>query len=123
MGNSHLTLGNGSHCGTFSRMKNTLHQTSYVVPAESGAPVAAIAVLRNTFEAMFPTLEVRPAPEGPACSLRYPTTTDGLTYPSVIILELSPGGGGGGSAQESALLVIFLATLHSDQPDGLVYSL
>ena len=57
----------------------------------------AIVVLRNTFEAMFPTLEVRPAPEGPGCSSRFLTTTVGLTYPSVIILELSPGGGGGGN--------------------------
>ena len=95
MGKTRLTLGNGSHCDPFSRMKNTLHQTSYVVPAEFGAPVAANVVLRNTFEAMFPTLEVRSAPEGPGYSSRFPTTTVGLTYPSVIILELSPGGGGG----------------------------
>ena len=46
-------------------MNNTLRQTSYVVPAEIGAPVAAIVALQNTFEAMFPTLKVRPAPEGP----------------------------------------------------------
>ena len=85
MGKTRLTLGNGSHCDPFSHMKKTLRQTSYV---------AAIVVLLNTFEAMFPTLEVRPAPEGPGCSSRFPTTTVGLTYPPVIILELSPGGGG-----------------------------
>ena len=95
MGKTRLTLGNGSHCDPFFRMKNTLRQTSYVVPAEIGAPVVAIVVLRNTFEAMFPTLEVLPAPEGPGCSSRFPTTTVGLIYPSVIILELSPGGNRG----------------------------
>ena len=79
----------------------------------------AIVVLRNTFEAMFLTLEVRPVPDGPGCSSRFPTTTVGLTYPSVIILELSPGG----KPRESVLLVILLAALHSDQPDCLVYSL
>ena len=79
----------------------------------------AIVVLRNTFEAMFPTLEVRPGPEGPVCSSRFPTTTVGQTYPSVIILELSPGG----KPRESALLIIFLAVLHSDQPDCWVYLL
>ena len=83
MGKTRLTLGNGSHCDPFSRMKNTLRQTSYVVAAEIGAPVAVIVVLRNTFEAMFPALEVWPAPEGPGCSSRFPTTTVGLTYPSV----------------------------------------
>ena len=103
MGKSRLTLGNGSHCGPFSLMKNTLRQTSYVVPGEIGAPVAAIVVLRNRFEAMFPTLAVRPALEGPGCSSRFPTTTVGLTYPSVIILELSSGG----QPRESALLVFF----------------
>ena len=107
MGKSHLTLGNGSHCGPFFRMKNTLHQTSSVVPAESGVPAVAIAVLQNTFEAMFPTPEIRPAPEEPACSSRFPTTTDELTYPSVIILEFSPGGGGGGTAGVSTANNIF----------------
>ena len=46
--------------------------------------------------------EVRPAPEGPGCSSRFPTTTVGLTYPSVIILELSPGGGGGTAGVSTA---------------------
>ena len=88
-------------------MRNTLRQTSYVVPGEIGAPVAAIVALRNTFKAMFPTLEVRPASEGPVCSSRFPTTTVGLTYPSVIILEPSPGGGGGETVEVSTASKFF----------------
>ena len=119
MGKSRLTLGNGSHCGPFSHMRSTLRQTSYVVPGEIGAPVTAIVALRNTFEAMFPTLEARPASEGPVCSSRFPTTTVGLTYPSVIILEPSPGGKTVGVSTANN----FLAALHSDQPNCLVYLL
>ena len=56
----------------------------------------AIVALRSTFEAMFLTPEARPESEGPVFSLRFPITTVGLAYTSVIILEPSPGGGGGG---------------------------
>ena len=71
---------------------------------------------------MFLTPEARPASEGPVFSSRFPITTVGLACPSVIILEPSPGGGGG-ELLGSALPVIFLAALHSDQPNCLVYLL
>ena len=112
MGKTRLTLGNVSHCDPFSRMKNTLRQTSYVIPAEIGTPVVVIVVLLNTFEAMFPTLEVRPAPEGPGCSSRFPTTTVRLT-----------GAFAGGETAGVSTASNLLAALHSDQPDCLVYSL
>ena len=80
MERSRLTLGNGSHCGPFSRMRNTLRQTSYVVLVGTWAPVAAIVALRSTFEAMFPALEARTASEGPVLSSLFPTTTVGDNY-------------------------------------------
>ena len=79
----------------------------------------AIVALRSMFEAMFPTPEARPASEGPVLSSLFPTTTVGLTYPSVIILGPSPGE----KLLESVLLIISLAVLHSDQPNCLVYLL
>ena len=112
---SRLTLGNGSHCAPFSRMRNTSRQTSYVVLVGTGAPVVAIVALRSMFEAMFLALEARPASEGPVLSSLFPTTTVGLTYPSAITLGPSPGEGPLGS-----VLPTTLAVLHSDQPGCLV---
>ena len=82
-------------------------------------PVAAIVALRSTFEAMFLTPEARPASEGPVFSSRFLITTVGLACPSVIIMAPSPGG----KLLGSALPVFFLAALHSDRPNCLVYLL
>ena len=51
MGKSRLTLGNGSHCDPFFHMKNTLHQTSYVVPVGVGTADLATVSPRNTLVA------------------------------------------------------------------------
>ena len=96
-------LGNGSRHDPFSHMRNISFLASFVVPVEIGAVVVTTAVPRNTFEASFPILPVRPVPEGPVCALRFPTTRVGLTYPSVMFLEFSPES----ELRESAPPVIF----------------
>ena len=79
-----LTLGNGSHYGPSSRMRNTSRQTSYVVLVGAWAPVVVIVALRSTFEAMFLAPEAQPASEELVLSSLLPTTTVGLTCPLVI---------------------------------------
>ena len=69
---------------------------------------------------MFLTPEARPASGGPVFSSQFPITTVGLACPSVIFLEPSPGGGGGGTIGVSTASN-FLAALHSDRPNCLVY--
>ena len=90
MGRSHPRLGNGLRHDPFSHMKNTSFLASFVVPVEIGAAVVTVAVPRNTFEASFPILLVRPVLEGLVCTFRFPTTRVGLIYPSVMFLALSP---------------------------------
>ena len=118
MGKTRLTLGNGSHCDPFSRMRNTLRQTSYVVLAEIGAPVAAIVVLLNTFEAMFPT----GGSAGAGGTGLLFAVSNNNSWSNLSIGDNSGAFAGGETAGVSTAS-IFLAALHSDQPDSLVYSL
>ena len=72
---------------------------------------------------MFLTPEGRPASEGPVFSF---AVSDNNSWTSLSIGDHSgalTGGGGGGELLGSALPVIFLAALHSDQPNCLVYLL
>ena len=94
----------------FSHMKNTSFPASCVVPVDPGTVVLAAAVPRDTFEALFPTLLIRPEPKGPVCAFRFPITGAALLYPSVMFLALS------------VPPVIFLLTLPSDRPSCLAYS-
>ena len=89
------------------------------MPVETGAVVVAAAVLRDTFEALFPILLIRPEPEGPVCVSRFPIIGAALLYPSVMFLALSPEWELRGSVPP----VIFLLTLPSDRPSCLAYSL
>ena len=116
MGKSRLTLGNGSHCGPFSRMKNTLQlrHTGRNWSSCRGDCCSAKYVRSNASN-----------PGGSAgaggTGLLF-AVSDNNSWTNLSIGDNS-GAFAGGKPRESALLVFFLAALHSDQPDCLVYSL
>ena len=68
---------------------------------------------------MFLAPEALPASAGPVLSSLFLTATVGLAYPTVINPGPSPGEG----PLESVLPTIYLAVIHSDQPDCSVYLL
>ena len=121
MGKSRLTLGNGSHCGPFSHMRSTLRQTSYVVPGEIGAPVTAIVALRNTFEAIVSNPGGSTGVGGTGLFF---AVSDNNSWTNLSIGDNSGAlaGEGGGTVGVSTANT-FLAALHSDQPNCLVYLL